>query len=325
MAVEENNCGHGDDDGFDEVERHGDGGSMAFKNLVGNPTRKERACDSGEGHEFESAASGGGDIGFHIKTHLILKIEDGDLIGTGANGPSAGVGGGIEPDKRVGEDGAERFEKRNGDSFGVIDFVLDGSWIASFFRGLASGEKHEEGGGGGEEGGDTEEPAPFSCGNGEGKETESSENEGSEKADGDLAQLNHQAKDARKSSAFLAGEPGGVDFDHPRATERLEVAVEEPDHRKGGEGSSEGTEAKDQIDGDGADGANKERFTTADAVGEESIDQLARTISEGPDGEHVGDLRGSEVELGDHAWGGETKIVAAHVVGAVEATNGDPV
>jgi len=38
LAVEEDDCGRGDDDGFDEVECHGDGGAMTFKNLVGNPT-----------------------------------------------------------------------------------------------------------------------------------------------------------------------------------------------------------------------------------------------------------------------------------------------
>ena len=197
-----------------------------------------------------------------------MEIEDGDLIGTGANGPGAGVGGGIEPDKRVGKDGAERFEERNGDSLGVIEFVLDGAWVASFFRGFAGGEEHEKSGGGGEERRDTEEPAPFSCGNGQGKETESSENEGSEKAYGDLAELNHEAKDSRKSSAFLAGEPSGVDFDHAGATEGLEVAVEQPDHGEGSEGSSERPKAKEKIDGNGADGADQEGFTAADAVGE---------------------------------------------------------
>ncbi len=196
-----------------------------------------------------------------------MEIKNGDLIGTRANGSGAGVSGGIEPDEGMGKDGAERFEERNGDTIRVIEFVLDGAWIAGFFRGFASGEEHEQGGGGGEEGGDTEEPAPFSCGNGQGKETESSENEGSEKADGDLAELNHEAKDSRESSAFLAGEPSGVDFDHAGATEGLEVAVEQPDHGEGSEGSSEGTKAKEKIDGDGADGADEEGFTATDTVG----------------------------------------------------------
>ena len=38
LAVEEDNCGHGDDDGFDKVESHGDGGAVPFENLIGNPT-----------------------------------------------------------------------------------------------------------------------------------------------------------------------------------------------------------------------------------------------------------------------------------------------
>ena len=31
------------------------------------------------------------------------------------------------------------------------------------------------------------------------------------------------------------------------------------------------------------------------------------------------------MELSDHSWGRETEIVATHVVGGVEATDGDPV
>lgn len=38
LAIEEDDCGHGDDDGLDEVESHGDGGAVPFKNFIGNPT-----------------------------------------------------------------------------------------------------------------------------------------------------------------------------------------------------------------------------------------------------------------------------------------------
>jgi hypothetical protein len=36
-------------------------------------------------------------------------------------------------------------------------------------------------------------------------------------------------------------------------------------------------------------------------------------------------LGGGEVELRNHAWGGEAEVVATHVVGGVEETDGDPV
>lgn len=83
---------------------------MALKKAIGDPTGEERACDGDEGHQFQGPASCGRDIGFHVKTHLILKVENCDLVRAGADSASAGIGSGVEPDKRVGEDGAEGFD-----------------------------------------------------------------------------------------------------------------------------------------------------------------------------------------------------------------------
>ncbi len=105
----------------------------------------------------------------------------------------------------------------------------------------------------------------------------------------------------------------------------MEVAVEEPDKGKSGEGSGEGGEAEDQIDADGADGSDQQGGPATDPIGEQAVDQLARAVGERPDGEHVGDLGCGEVELGNHPWYGKAEVVAAHVVGGVEQADGDPV
>jgi len=123
----------------------------------------------------------------------------------------------------------------------------------------------------------------------------------------------------------MSGKPSRVDFNHSRATEGLKVAVEEPDEREGGEGSCQGGKAEDQIDGDGSNGTDEQREATTDAVGKKAVDQLSCPVGEGPYGEHVGDLGCGEVELRNHARRSESEVVAAHVVGGVEQTDGDPV
>ena len=256
---------------------------------------------------------------------MILKIENGDLIGAGADGSGTGVSDGIEPDERMGEDGSKGFPQRNGDPFRVVDFILNCAWETCFIGGGLRGEVHEDRRKSGKEGRNTKKPTPFARGNGESKECKSCEDQGGKEADGNLTQLNHEAKNAGKSSAFLSSKPSGVDFDHSRATEGLEVAVEEPDEGKSGEGSRERGKAEDQIDSDGSNGTDEERESAANPVGEKTIDQLTRTVSEGPNSEHVGDLGGGEVELGNHSWGSKAEVVAAHVVGGVEETDGDPV
>ena len=256
---------------------------------------------------------------------MVLKIENGDLIGAGADGSGTGVSDGIEPDEWMGEDRPKRFSERNGDPFGVVDFILNSAWEAGFIRGGFCSEVHEERCKGGKEGRNTKKPAPLSRGNSESKECKTCEDEGGKKADGNLSELNHEAENTGKSSAFLSGKPGRVDFNHSWATEGLEVAVEEPDEGKSSEGSRERGKAEDQIDGDGSNGTDEQREATTDAVGKKAVDQLSCPVGEGPYGEHVGDLGGGEMELGNHSRGGKAEVVAAHVVRGVEETNRDPV
>ena len=256
---------------------------------------------------------------------MVLKIENGDLIGAGADGSGTGVGDGIEPDEWMGEDGPKGFPERNGDPFGVVDFILNSAWEARFIRGGFCSEVHEDRCKGGKEGRNTKKPPPLSRGNSESKECKTCEDKGGKEADGNLSKLNHEAENTGKSSAFLSGKPSCVDFNHSRATEGLKVAVEKPDERKGGECSSEGGKAENQIDGDGSKGTDEERESAANAVGEKAVDQLPCSVREGPDGEHVGDLGCGEVELRNHAGGGKAEVVAAHVVRGVEQTDGDPV
>ena len=137
----------------------------------------------------------------------------------------------------MGEDGAEGFGKRNGNSLRVIDLILNHACIACLLGSFPSSKVHEEGGRGGEEGWDAKEPAPLSRWNGEGKEGKASKDQGGNEADSDLPKLNHQSKDSGESPAFLAGEPGSIDFDHSWTTKGLEIAIQEPDQGKSGEGA----------------------------------------------------------------------------------------
>ncbi len=169
---------------------------MTFEKPVGNPSGQKRPGHGDQRHQFESAAGCIRDAGFHVKTELVLKIEDGDLIRTGANGSGAGVGDGIEPDERMGEDGPERFHERNGDPFGVVDFILNGAREARFIRCGLSGKVHKDCGNGGEKGRNAKEPAPLSGGNRESEEGKAGEDEGGKEADGDLPQLDHEAENS---------------------------------------------------------------------------------------------------------------------------------
>lgn len=225
----------------------------------------------------------------------------------------------------MGENGAKGVEEGNRDPGGVVDFISDDSRKARLFWGRSGGKVHEESGGGGEEGWNTEEPAPFPGREGEGEKSKASEKEGGEDTDGDLAELDHKAENTGEGASFLAGKPSGVNFDHAGGTKRLKPSVRQPNEREGGESSGKGGKTKDEVDGDGANGADEERGATSDAIGEEAVNELAGAVGEGPDGEHVGDLGGGEVKLIDHPRGGKAKVVATHVVGPVEETDRNPV
>ncbi len=298
---------------------------MALEESIGDPTSEEGAGHGDEGHQFERASCRSRNIRFHIEAHLILKVEDGDLVGARANGASASIGGSIKPDEGMGEDRAERIEKGDGHAGRVINFISDDSWEASLLGGRSGGEVHEEGGGGGEERRDTKEPAPFALRNGKGKKGKTGQDKWGQKADGNLAELYHETKDSGESASFPASEPGCINFHHSRCTEGLKVAVHQPDEGEGDESAGEGGEAEDEIDADGTNGTDEEGGAAADSVGQKSVDELAGAVGERPDGQHIGNLGGGEVELGNHARGSKTKVVAAHVVGAVEEADGDPV
>ena len=298
---------------------------MALEESIGDPTGEEGAGDGDEGHNFERASSSGRDIGFHVKTHLILKVEDGDLVGARANGASASIGGRIKPNEGMGEYRAERIEKGYGDASGIINFITDDSREASLLGGGTGSEVHEEGGGSSEKRRDTKKPTPFALRNGQSKKGKTGQDKRGQKADGNLAELYHEAKDSGEGASFPASKPCRINFDHSRCAEGLKVAVHQPDEGEGGKCAGEGGEAEDEVDADSANGTDEEGGASADSVGQEPVDELAGAVGERPDGQHIGDLGSGEVELGNHARGGETKVVAAHVVGAVEEADADPV
>ena len=187
LAKEENKSGNADDNGFDQVESHRHRRAVPLKDMVGDPSGEKGSQYGHDGHDFEGDSGGGGNVGLHVEAELILEIENGDLVGAGAYGPCATVSHGVEPNQGVGEDSLEGLEEGNGHAGGVIDLVMDGSGETGFIGGLLHAECHEDGGHGRKDWGDSEKPAPFAWGYGEGKNREPGKNDGGDVADGDLA------------------------------------------------------------------------------------------------------------------------------------------
>jgi hypothetical protein len=151
------------------------------------------------------------------------------------------------------------------------------------------------------------------------------ENNRGEIVDRELSKLNHEAKDAGKRPAFGAAEPGRVHLDHAGRAERLEVAVNQPDEGKGGEGADERSEAVNQVDADRPCGTDQHRLLAADAIREKAVDELACAVGQSPRAEHACDLEFAEPKLLHHPGCGLAEVVAAGVRGRVEKSDQEPV
>ena len=115
--------------------------------------------------------------------------------------------------------------------------------------------------------------------------------------DGKLAGLDHKPENAGERPAFGAVEPGGVDFDHARRAERLKIAVQQPDERKGREGPGERGEAVNEIERNRPQRADEHGRAAADAVGQQAIEQLAEAVGDRPAAENAGDLERVEMKF----------------------------
>ena len=297
---------------------------MSAKNVIGNPSGNKGSGHRHDGHDFKGEAGGIRNIGLHVKVQLVLKIQDSDLIGTGAYGSRASVGQGIKPDQGVGENGFEGMPERNGDSGRIIDFIMNGAGKTCFVRSLFDAEGHENGGARGEQRGDAEEPTPFAGGNGDTHEGEAGKDQGCKKADCDLTGLDNESVDTGERAAFPPVEPSRVDFDHAGAF-GLDDAVNEPDQREGGKIGGEAAPPKDQVDDDGSNSTDEEGEFASDAVRQKAVEKLTGAIGDRPDGENVGDLGGGEMELLHDSGYGKSEIVPTHVERGVEQAQRDPV
>ena len=162
------------------------------------------------------------------------------------------------------------------------EFVVNQAGITRLLRRFPGDQHHQHGHGGGDERRDAEQPAPFALADGPRADGEPGQDKRRQVVDGELAGLNHETENAGERSAFGAVEPGGVDFDHARRAERLEIAVQQPDERKGREGPGKRGKAVDEIERNRPHRADEHGRAAADAVGQQAVEQLAEAVGDRP-------------------------------------------
>ena len=283
-AGEHDDGGGGQHDGLGEVEEHGDRGAVPLEKFVTDEAGGDRTNHGSESHEVHGDEHGKR-FGPPVDSELLGEEHDGQLVRAMSHRAGRGVGHGVEPDERMGKDGGERFFEGDGRAGGVVEFIFDRIGITGGGGFLFDCEEHEEGCGHRDEGWDDEKDTPFAGGDDPGadgpkRDREAGEEERCEGVDRKLTQLDHDAEDTGEGAAFGAAEPRGIDFDHAGCAVGLEPAVEQRDESEGGERADEGREAEDEVTDDGADGADEHGPLSADAVGEEAVDQLAGAVSE---------------------------------------------
>jgi hypothetical protein len=223
------------------------------------------------------------------------------------------------------EDGPETFTDTDSDARAGIHLVVNQSWPPGFFRSLFRTKRHKNRTDGCDDRWNSEQPTPIAFGNGPCANGKACKNQRGQLTDGDLAQLDHKAIDAGERSTLIAIEPCRVDLDHARGAEGLEIPVHQPNQRERGECPRKRCKAIDQINDDRAGGANQHRRASADTIRDETIDELAYPVSEGPGTQNARNLERTESVFRYHSGRGEPKIVPAHVVRGVHEPEADPI
>ncbi len=140
--------------------------------------------------------------------------------------------------------------------------------------------------------------------------------------------------------------PGGVDLDETRRAERLQVTVhaanrDEHSQQRKNQVQMQPTErhepmalfeeaplrggAEEHIHGDRSGRANEHSAFSAEAVGEQAIDDLAAGVGQGPTRQDRADVRPRESELVTYGLISKREVVTAHVEGGVQQTEKPPV
>ncbi len=260
---------------------------------------------------------------------VLGEEEHGELVRTVPHGAGGRVSQRVKPNQRVAEDGQEAFFDAHAHVGLVaragIAVVLDAVGVPGGFRGFARDQRDQHRHEGRNQGRDAEKPPPLIGREGPGADGKAGEDKRRQVVDRHLAELNHEAEDAREGAPLAAVEPRGVDLDHARGTEGLQVTVKEPDQGEGGKRAGKGNKAVNQVDQHRAHRANHHRGPAPNPVAEQAVDELPDPVGDRPPGENEGDLRVVEMELLDHARRGKAEVVPAHVIGSVRGSQNRPV
>src|SRR3954471_4565140 len=75
--------------------------------------------------------------------------------------------------------------------------------------------------------------------------------------DAEPTEINHEPEDACETATLTMVEPGAVDFDHPRRSEGLHVAVNATNSDEQAKNADVGSRAKNHVHGYGSGSANE--------------------------------------------------------------------
>jgi hypothetical protein len=151
----------------------------------------------------------------------------------------------------------------------------------------------------------------------ESPEGEAGKHERSEPVNPEATDTDHDAEDSGEAAPLVVGEPSGVDLDHPRSPEGLQVAVDQADADEPAQGAHEradeavvGAEAEQEVHQGGAEPADGHGPFAADSVGEEAVPELPQGVGPVP-----GRVNGAELLVGEpegiaEVLTGEGQVVA---------------
>ena len=116
-----------------------------------------------------------------------MKIKNHQLIGTIPNRAGAGIGEGVKPDQRMGEDGGETFAQTRPAAFAGASLGLDQAGIACILRRVLNEDREQDRGDRDDERRNAEEPMPVVFRNDPSADGEARENDRREIVDRELA------------------------------------------------------------------------------------------------------------------------------------------
>src|SRR4051812_16640812 len=255
----------------------------------------------------------------------LLHEPEEPLINTLPDRPSACVSQRDDPDDGIRRDRFEHNRNRRVRLVAANMLFIHGGETGSLRR-LLRDEGHRNRDHGAEPGRDPKKPAPMQRRHGpQTEENEAGQQRGPKRVDEKTAGIDHETKNAGETAPLDFGKPGGVDFYHAGSAERLQVTVDSADEQKPRKHSGERGEPEKEIHRHGAGSADEHGAFAANAIGEQTVEDLPAGVSKERGGDDRAHLPLVETELVADGFVRDREVVATGVKRGVKEANEGPV